>query len=76
MAPTTEPPHPQTGNRQEVTGVVEHIRAMALADQLEVLQRLAVATLPELADDDRTEFIQQLNVAVSRALAPSRPDLR
>lgn len=73
MAPTIEHPDSHGADGQAVAGIVEHIRAMALADQLEVLQRLAVATLPELADDDRTEFIQQLNVAVSRALSPSRP---
>jgi hypothetical protein len=66
----------ETTNGHSVENIVEHVRALELRDQLEVLERLAVAVLPDLDDDDRNEFISDLNAAFSRALAESRAHSR
>ncbi len=55
-------------NSHSVENIVEHVSALPIPDQLDILRRLAVAILPGLDDDDRAEFIDDLNVALSRAL--------
>jgi len=53
-----------------VENLVEHVRALPVAEQLEVLKRLAVEILPSLDEDDRSEFIEHLNNEVSRVIPP------
>lgn len=58
-------------NAHSVESLVEHVRAMPMADQLDVLGRLVVAILPGLEPDERHRFIDDLNIALSRALPTS-----
>jgi hypothetical protein len=55
-------------NSHSVESLMRHIRALPLPDQLELLERIAVAVLPDLDEDDRSDFIDELNLALSRAL--------
>lgn len=58
-------------NSHSVDSLVEHIRALPTSEQLEVLERLAVAVLPDLDAEERGRFIDGLNFALARALPGS-----
>jgi hypothetical protein len=57
-------PH-QTDGRS-IEGLCDHIRALPLADQVELVRRVTPLLLAELDDDDRNDLVTDLNRAIVR----------
>ena len=53
-------------DNRSVDGIVEHVRALPMPDQLEVFRRIAPRILAELGDDARDELVDEINQAIAQ----------
>jgi len=51
---------------RSIEGLVEHVRELPLADQLELLRRITPVILGDLDDDARNELVSDLNQAIAQ----------
>jgi len=65
-----------TRDSKSVDGIVEHVHALPMADQLEVFRRIAPRVLAELGDDARDELVIEINHAIARHVATLRATKR
>jgi hypothetical protein len=61
-----EPRQSTSGNSRSVDSLVEHVRELPLADQFELLRKIAPAIIGDLDPDDRNELVADLNEVIAQ----------
>lgn len=63
---------PQPVNSHSIDSLVEHVRDLPKADQVDLIRRIAPMILGSLDDADRNELVSDLNTAIARSSVAAR----